>query len=152
MFEAEVQYSHHDDRLQVVVPFELRIDLALGLILNVQVPCLSALLVDRIRGVVQRPLPEMPLHSLLHLDDERAAVPGLARDVEHHLPVLVRQSKVLSGNKVHIHDVAVLQQHVQETDQHILVRLTAEEPLEHEVAEQFGISFPLQGFLDCIHI
>ena len=50
---------------------------------------------------------------------------------------------MLCRNEADIRDVDILQHHVQEPYQHILVRLAAEHPLEHEVTEQVCILLAL---------
>ena len=129
-------------RLQVIVPVELCISLALGLILDELVSGVPRLLVDGIGRIIQRPFPEVLLESLLHLDNEGLSVVTFSRDVEYDLPVLFRKTEVLVGDEVHRLDLLVLQNHVQEVLQDILVGLASEQSFEHEVTQQFGVLLP----------
>ena len=116
-------------------------------ILQTIVPAaLGSLLTYWSRGIVDTAVLEESLLGLLHLNDEAAAVPGHAVDVEYRAAVSVAVAKVLA---VEILDVlylmlAVVEQGIEETDEQILVHLSAEKLLETEVGIRIDV------FLCCI--
>ena len=155
MLELEVQQSHNNHRLQIVVPSEFLLSSSLNPPGFIQVPRLSTLCVDRIGCVVQGPFPEILLISLLHLDDEGPSIGAFTGNVKDHLSVFLGQAQVLSGYEVNALDLHILQDHVKKPDQHILVGLAAEHPLEHEVTQQVCVcllmAFRLLLFICIFH-
>ena len=136
MLELEVQQRHHNHRLQIVVPSEFLLSSSINSFRFIQVPRLSSLCVDRIGCVVQGPFPEILLISLLHLDDECPSIGAFTGNVKDHLSVFLGQAQMFGRDEINALDLHILQHHVKEPDQHILVGLAAEHPLEHEVAQQ----------------
>ena len=139
MSELEVQDCDHDHRLQIIVPFKPGFAARLSFLLDIQIFSISCLLVDRIARIIQGPLAEVLLIALLHLDDETAPVLTFASDVKNHFAVFLAHPVVLRRNKVHILNLDIPQDNVQETDQHVLVRLRSEQSFEHEITQKFCI-------------
>jgi len=104
------------------------------MVTDVFLTSLAPLLIDRITGVEDRTLAEMLLIASLHLDYQPAAVLAFARDVENTLAVFLGQTEMLCGYEINIHYLHIRKNHVEKSDEYILVGLAAEKPLEHEVA------------------
>jgi len=91
----------------------------------------------------------MLLIATLHLDYQPAAVLAFARDVEDALAVLLGQTEMFRGDEIHMLYLHILQNHVEKSDENILVGFAAEKTLEHEVALKLG-EFPLCFSLLCL--
>ena len=90
------------------------------------------------RRIIHRPLAEMLLVALLHLNNEGAPIGTLAGDIENHLSVLLAQPKMFSRDKIDVNDLHIFQKHVQEPDKHILVGLASKQPLKHKITQKLS--------------
>ena len=53
---------------------------------------------------------------------------------------------MLRRDEININNLGIFENHVEKPDQHILVRLASEQPLEHEVTQQFRILLSTPSF------
>ena len=135
MIELEVQDCHDRDRFEVVVPFEFTCISFRLMFTNKCLPGMSPLLNYRIARIKDCTLPEMLLISFLHFDDQSLAVFTFARNIENRHLVFIGQSDVFRRYELNILDLIFLHDHVQKSDQHILILLTAKQSLEHEITQ-----------------
>ena len=122
MGESEIKNSDDSHWLKIVIPPEITLFNSLCLTLDVQVMSIASLFIDRISCVIQSPLLEILLVTLLHLDDERRTTLTFARNVKNNLPVILCHPVMLRRNKIHLDNLHILQNRIQKAYQHILVR------------------------------
>ena len=115
----KVQHPHGIDIIQMVVPLLT----------------LHRLLTDGEGRVIDATVLEILLLSLLHLNDETAAVARHAVHIEHCAAVTVAFTEILCIQILNIQNLLLppVEQRIQETDEQILVHLGTEQLLEAEV-------------------
>ena len=96
---------------------------------------------DGLREIEQRPLAEILLAPVLHLDDELLAVVRRAINVIDAVAVFHRISQHFFINKLNVFDVPLAhQQIVQEINQQILVDFLPEDAFETDIGERIDKS------------